>query len=148
MRAMARIALTGVTGEIGGRVARRLDQSGIPLRLVVRDPARAPEISDADVAEATGPEALSMDEVAAALATVVGRPVTYQPETVDEAYASRSFYGAPQWEVDGWISSYAAIAGGEIAAVTDHVEAVAGHPATSFAETLARHPELTAHLNA
>jgi uncharacterized protein YbjT (DUF2867 family) len=57
MRAMARIALTGVTGEIGGRVARRLDQSGIPLRLVVRDPARAPEISDADVAEATGPEA-------------------------------------------------------------------------------------------
>jgi uncharacterized protein YbjT (DUF2867 family) len=82
MRAMARIALTGVTGEIGGRVARRLDQSGIPLRLVVRDPARAPEISDADVAEATGPEALSMDEVAAALATVVGRPVTYQPETV------------------------------------------------------------------
>jgi hypothetical protein len=89
-----------------------------------------------------------MDEVAAALATVVGRPVTYQPETVDEAYASRSFYGAPQWEVDGWISSYAAIAGGEIAAVTDHVEAVAGHPATPFAETLARHPELTAHLNA
>lgn len=49
---MATIALTGVTGEIGGRVARQLDGSGVPLRLVVRDPARAPAIAGAEVAQA------------------------------------------------------------------------------------------------
>lgn len=42
------IALTGVTGAVGGRVASQLaDQS---LRLLARDPARAPRISGAEVA--------------------------------------------------------------------------------------------------
>ena len=58
----------------------------------------------------TGPEALSFDEVAAQLAEVSGRPVSYVRETVDEAYASRSGYGAPAFEVDGWVSTYTAVA--------------------------------------
>jgi len=45
------IAVTGASGEIGGRVARSLASRGLPLRLVVRDASRAPELS-AEVAVA------------------------------------------------------------------------------------------------
>src|SRR5215208_3667035 len=45
------IAVTGASGGIGGRVARSLAAEGCPLRLVVRDAARAP-VLDAEVAVA------------------------------------------------------------------------------------------------
>src|SRR5947199_10497866 len=45
-------ALTGATGELGGRVAFRLAARDVPMRLVVRDPARAPEIEGAEIAVA------------------------------------------------------------------------------------------------
>ena len=64
--------------------------------------------------------------------------MTYQRETVEEAYASRASYGAPAWQVDAWVSTYTAIANGEVAAVTDDVPRLTGHPATSLAELLAR----------
>jgi len=38
------IAVTGATGELGGRVAARLAKLGIAQRLVVRDPKRAPRL--------------------------------------------------------------------------------------------------------
>lgn len=38
------IAVTGATGRLGGRVARRLAAAGIPQTLLVRDPARAPHL--------------------------------------------------------------------------------------------------------
>ncbi|MBO1751349.1 SDR family oxidoreductase [Actinotalea sp. BY-33] len=80
----------------------------------------------------TGPEALSLDEVAATITEVTGREVRYVPETLAEAYASRSSYGAPDWQVDAWVSTYTAIAAGEMAAVTDHVERVTGQPPLSL----------------
>jgi NAD(P)H dehydrogenase (quinone) len=46
------IAVTGASGELGGRVARLLGAAGVPQRLVVRDPARAPRIDGAEVAVA------------------------------------------------------------------------------------------------
>lgn len=52
----------------------------------------------------TGPEALTLHEAAATVSEAVGREVTYVPETVDEAYASRQVYGAPDWEVEGWVT--------------------------------------------
>lgn len=47
-----RIALTGATGHIGGRVARRLAEQSVPTRLLVRDPDRAPDLPDAEVVTA------------------------------------------------------------------------------------------------
>ena len=41
------IAVTGATGWLGGRVARRLAKRGVGQRLVVRDPGRAPELAGA-----------------------------------------------------------------------------------------------------
>jgi NAD(P)H dehydrogenase (quinone) len=84
----------------------------------------------------TGPESLTLDDVAAALSTALDRPVSYHPETVEEAYHSRAAYDAPSWQVDAWVSTYTAIAKGEVAAVTDDVPRLTGHPATSLAELL------------
>jgi NAD(P)H dehydrogenase (quinone) len=86
----------------------------------------------------TGPEDLTLHEVAAILTTKLGRPISYHPETVEEAYASRASYGAADWEVDGWVSTYTAIARGELAGVTDDIPLLTGHPATSLAELLSR----------
>ena len=46
------IAVTGASGELGGRVARRLADRGVEQRLVVRDRTRAPELAGAEVAVA------------------------------------------------------------------------------------------------
>lgn len=88
----------------------------------------------------TGPEALSLAEVAALLSAAQHRPVSYHNETLAEAYASRAGYGAPDWQVDAWVSTYTAIAAGELAGVTDDVERLSGHRATSVAELLACTP--------
>jgi NAD(P)H dehydrogenase (quinone) len=85
----------------------------------------------------TGPEALTMSEIASILSDHLGRTVCYIPETIDEAYASRAIYGAPQWQVDGWVSTYTAIAAGELATVTNDILETAGHPAMSLGQVLA-----------
>jgi NAD(P)H dehydrogenase (quinone) len=94
----------------------------------------------------TGPQALSLQEMADVLGDVTGRPVRYEVETLEEAYRSREKYGAPDWEVEGWVSTYTAIAAGELARVSGDVEAVTGHPPTALRDLMANHPELWAHL--
>ncbi|MFF1292515.1 MULTISPECIES: SDR family oxidoreductase [unclassified Streptomyces] len=124
---------------------------------VIRGPAgqgRAAFVSQDDIADAataildrpdehagavydlTGPESLSLAEAAAVLSEVQGRRVTYHPETIEEAYASRASYGAPQWELDAWVSTYTAIAAGQLEAVSDAVPRLTGHPATSVADVV------------
>jgi NAD(P)H dehydrogenase (quinone) len=283
---MATLAVTGATGGLGGRVARRLADRGVAQRLVVRDPARAPELPGADVAQAsygdgeavrravdgadtlllvsgsealdrvrlhsdtvdaavaagvqrivytsflacspeatftfardhwhteehirgtgvrhtflrdslyldympffagdgvirgpagdgrvaavarddiadaavavllgdghdgrtydlTGPRAFTLQEAAEELSRASGRTVTYHAETMEEAYASRAGYGAPHWEVTGWVTTYAAIATGELDVVSDHVATLAGHPPMDLAEFLRRNPGSLQHL--
>ncbi|MFJ6673144.1 SDR family oxidoreductase [Actinosynnema sp. NPDC091369] len=86
----------------------------------------------------TGPQALSLHDIAAVLSEATGRTITYHPETVEEAYRSRAGYGAPDWQVDAWVSTYTAIARGELDGVSDAVPALTGHPATSLADLLRR----------
>jgi NAD(P)H dehydrogenase (quinone) len=126
---------------------------------VIRGPAgdgRAAAVAQDDIADAatavllepsahngrtyslTGPAALTLDDFAAILTTALGRPISYHAETVEEAYASRASYGAADWEVDGWVSTYTAIAAGELAGVTDDIPELTGHPATSLAEVVRR----------
>jgi NAD(P)H dehydrogenase (quinone) len=85
----------------------------------------------------TGPAALTMNEIASILSDHLGRTVSYVPETIEEAYASRAVYGAPQWQLDAWVSTYTAIAAGELAGISEDIPEVSGHPATSLAEVLA-----------
>lgn len=125
---------------------------------VIRGPAgdgRVAPVAQDDVAEAvaavlldpgphagrtydlTGPRALTLDEVAAALAAELGRSVRYERETVEEAYASRAdAAGEDDWLLDGWVSTYTAIARGDMDVVTRDVERLTGHPARPLVEVL------------
>jgi NAD(P)H dehydrogenase (quinone) len=96
--------------------------------------------------DVTGPEAISLTEVAALISAASGRPVTFHNETEDEAYASRAQFNAPAFEVEGWVTSYQSIAVGEMSSVSDDVERVIGRPPRTFAEFLSAHPESYAHL--
>ncbi|MER7483890.1 SDR family oxidoreductase [Streptomyces sp. NPDC126510] len=84
----------------------------------------------------TGPESLSLDEAAVILSEELGRAVTYQPETVEEAYASRASYGVPPWQLDAWVSTYTAIASGELDGVSDAVPRLTGHGATPLSDVV------------
>ena len=89
------------------------------------------------VYELTGPEALTLGEAAAIITETTGRPTAYREQTLEEAYASRSVYGAPDWEVDAWVSTYTAIASGCLDRVTDDVERLTGRRPLGLAELLA-----------
>jgi NAD(P)H dehydrogenase (quinone) len=101
---------------------------------------------DGRALDVTGPGALSLAQAAAVLAEVSGRPVSYRPQTVEQAWATRRPSGHPDWEVEGWVSSYTAIAAGEMDRVSDVVPEMTGRPARPLAEVLRAHPESWAHL--
>ena len=77
----------------------------------------------------TGPELFTMEEVAALLTEIGGQSVTFEDETMEQAYQSRARFDAPKFEIDGWVSSYRAIAVGEMAVTSDAVELSHGAPA-------------------
>lgn len=101
---------------------------------------------DGHALEVTGPEALTLAEAAGVITEVTGIPAEYRPQTVEEAWATRRPSGRPDWEIEGWVTSYLAIAAGELGSVTDVVERLTGHPPRSVAEHLRAHPEDWAHL--
>jgi NAD(P)H dehydrogenase (quinone) len=96
--------------------------------------------------DVTGPEAITLHQVAEELYQVTGRSITYHAETLEEAYESRASYGAPNFEVEGWVTSYAAIATGEMDVVSDTVSKLTGHAPMTLADFLRRHPESYQHL--
>jgi uncharacterized protein YbjT (DUF2867 family) len=84
----------------------------------------------------TGPEALTLDDVARTVREATGREVSFHDETVEEAYASRRQWDVPQWQYDAWVSTYTAIRAGEVEDVFDDVRAVTGRRPTSLRELL------------
>ncbi|HMG29697.1 MAG TPA: hypothetical protein VK585_06230 [Jiangellaceae bacterium] len=86
----------------------------------------------------TGPEAMTMAELATRTADVVGRPMRFEDESVEDAYQwRRTQFDAEPWEVDGWVSTYTSIADGSMSEVTDDVERVLRRPARSLEQALA-----------
>lgn len=96
--------------------------------------------------DVTGPEAISMLDVARIIGNATGREIGYYDESIEEAYASRAGYDAQEFEVTGWVSSYQAIAAGELAKVSDAVERITGHAPMGLPEYLQRHPASIARL--
>jgi uncharacterized protein YbjT (DUF2867 family) len=84
----------------------------------------------------TGPQALSLATVAETMSVVLDRKIRYHDETVEEAYESRRKWPAPDWQYDAWVSTYTAIAKGEVAEVTHHVLTLTGRPPLSLEELL------------
>jgi NAD(P)H dehydrogenase (quinone) len=101
---------------------------------ILRDPAP----HEGRVYRITGPEALSFDEAARIISAVEGVEVRYHDETVEEAYASRKAWNPPPWQADAWVSTYTAIARGELDAVSGDVEAITGTASMTFREFLQR----------
>jgi uncharacterized protein YbjT (DUF2867 family) len=79
---------------------------------------------------------------------VTGIPTEYRRQTVEEAWATRRPSGHPDWAIEGWVTSYLAIAAGELSTVSDVVATVTGHPARTVVQHLRSHPEDWAHLRA
>lgn len=123
--------LRGPAGD--GRVAAVAQDDIVHVATVV---LQAPDEHAGKAYELSGPQALSLSEVARTIAHATGRDVTYQPESVAEAYESRRGYNVPDWELEAWVSTYTAIAAGEMSAVSTDVEAITGRPATSLQELL------------
>lgn len=101
---------------------------------------------DGKTYDVTGPDLYTFNDVANELTRFSGRRVEYKAETLEEAYASRASYGAPQFEVDGWVTSYLAIARGELEVVSGTVQELTGHRPKTLPQFLADHPEAYAHL--
>lgn len=88
---MTRIAVTGATGHLGGRVAALLADAGVPMRLVVRAPERAPALPDAEVAQASFGDA---DAVRAALSGIEVALMVSAGESADRLADHRTFVKA------------------------------------------------------
>ncbi len=89
---------------------------------VLRDPA----LHEGSTYNLTGPEEITLAQAAEVLTAETGRNITYQPESIEEAYASRESYNAPQWQVDAWVSTYTAIEAGELAGLSPDVRTLTG----------------------
>jgi NAD(P)H dehydrogenase (quinone) len=124
--------IRGPAGDGRVAVVAQADIAEVAIAVLTSDGAY-----DGRTLNLTGPAALSMGEIAAILSDHLGRTVSYIPETIEEAYASRVSYGAPQWQVEGWVSTYLAIAAGELADVAADIPEVTGHPAMSLEQALA-----------
>jgi NAD(P)H dehydrogenase (quinone) len=105
---------------------------------VLRDPA----VHTGRTYHLTGPEDISLERAAQLLTEGTGRNISYHNETVKEAYASRASYGAPAWQVDAWVSTYTAIANGELAGPTSDVHGLTGREPQGLDDFLkeAHHP--------
>lgn len=119
------------------------DVADVATAVLLDERAHAHDGATYDV---TGPSGYTLAEAAQVLSSATGREITYHPETLEEAYASRAVYGAEPWEVDGWVSSYTAIAAGELATLSPIVRRLSGRPAQSLAEWLTVNPQEWAHL--
>ncbi|WP_139415361.1 SDR family oxidoreductase [Agromyces laixinhei] len=121
-------ALVGDDGVIRGPAGK--GRASIVARADVARTAAAVLLDPAPHAgrtyDLTGPEALTLDQVADTISRVRGRTVTFHDESINEAYQSRAGFGAPQWQVDAWVTTYTAIASNIMAPVSGDIETITG----------------------
>jgi NAD(P)H dehydrogenase (quinone) len=130
--------IRGPAGD--GRVAwvAREDVARIAVAALTDD-AHADRIWDI-----TGPEPITLARTAELLSAASGREIRYEPETLEQAWASRA--GNPDWLIEGWIGSYTAIATGELGVTSHTIEAVTGIRPWSLAQLLRADPDSWAAL--
>jgi uncharacterized protein YbjT (DUF2867 family) len=124
--------IRGPAGEGRVSVVAQADIADVAAAVLTSDGAY-----DGRALNLTGPAAFTMYEIADVLSDHLGRAVGYIPESIEEAYASRAVYGAPRWQVDAWVSTYTAIAAGELAGISEDIPEVTGQQARSLEAVLA-----------
>jgi NAD(P)H dehydrogenase (quinone) len=98
--------------------------------------------------EITGAQALTLTQAAEEFSRATGIPASYRPETIEEAKVSRAKFNPTDWELEAWVSTYVAIATGEMSVVSHSVEALTGHAPQTLADYLHKHPESYEHITA
>ena len=125
-----------VRGPAGdGRIAAvsRRDVAEVAAA-VLRDPA--PHAGE--TCTLTGPEAPTLADAIARGGAATGQDLRYEDETVEDAYAwRRDEWGAEDWQLDAWVSTYTAIADGSLAEVSPDVDRILGRPARTIEQTFA-----------
>ncbi|MDQ2813608.1 MAG: SDR family oxidoreductase [Actinomycetota bacterium] len=101
---------------------------------------------DGHTYDLTGPDAFSLDEAAKIMSSATGKSIRFYNETDEEAFASRAAFGAPEFEVRGWVSSYWAVRSGSLATVSTDVRDLIGRDPVSLNEYAQVHPEALAHV--
>jgi NAD(P)H dehydrogenase (quinone) len=96
--------------------------------------------------EITGTQVLTLSQAAEEFSRATGIPAFYRPETIEEARASRAKFNPTDWELEAWVSTYVAIATGEMSVVSHSVEALTGHAPQALADYLHKHPESYEHV--
>ena len=124
--------IRGPGGEGRCGFVARADVAAVAARILAKPAPWAGRTLDL-----TGPAALSLAEAAAIMTQARGEQYRYVDETLEEARASRAPYGAPDWQVEAWISTYTAIASGALDVVTADVESVLGRAPLGLAEVAA-----------
>jgi uncharacterized protein YbjT (DUF2867 family) len=94
----------------------------------------------------TGVEAFTLEEAAAELSRATGRHITFEDETVEEAFSSRKPSGAPDFMIEGWVTTYTAIAAGDLEHVSDCVERFCDREPIRLGDWLRANPESYRHL--
>jgi NAD(P)H dehydrogenase (quinone) len=96
--------------------------------------------------DVTGRASFTLAEAAAAMTAATGKRIRFQDETDEEAFDSRADFGADEWEVRGWVSSYQAVRDGSLAPVSRDVVELTGHEPGTLDEFLHAHPEALDHV--
>lgn len=110
------------------------DVAGVAVAVLLADS----DEHDGKIYNVTGPEALSLGEVASILSEVTGKPHRYETETLEEAIASRETVDEMPIRKEGWVTWFRALAEGDWAEVTDVVPRLTGRRAETVLEVLSR----------
>lgn len=86
----------------------------------------------------TGSEALSFADIANVLTKITACPYRYHNESVAEAFASRKrdYPDTPDWQIEAWVSTYTAIAKGELSETYNDLHNLLGHAPRSFEDVV------------
>ena len=84
----------------------------------------------------TGPEALSFAEMTARIGAAIGRPLTFQPMSDDEARQRYAPISGSGEETEAHVSLWRAIREGRLATVNDNVERILGRKPIGFEQWL------------
>jgi uncharacterized protein YbjT (DUF2867 family) len=132
--------IRGPAGD--GRFApvTRSDVADVAVRLLTDDSR------DGEIFNISGSERVSFRHIANRMTAITGKLFEYQQETLEDAYASRAQFDAPDWQVEAWVSTYTSIAEGEMDIVTESTKLLTGHDPIAFEKFVTEHPETWAHV--
>ena len=122
------IVVTGVSGRVGGLVAEAIAE-------LLVEPAH----DEGSVVTITGPEAVTLSELAVVASDVTGDDYLYEPADREEWLAYRRGLGRPAWSIEAGISYYDSVARGEAGIVGDDYRRLTGKEPLTIRELVELH---------